>query len=93
MGCLPVVADVVQASGGQLRINVGSASGLQVGDEWVVASDRNAVQRSLEPGVLEQTVLAQVQFVGAYFAELRAIAGNKQNVQVNWTAWSARALN
>lgn len=93
LGCLPVVADVVQASGGQLRINVGSASGLQVGDEWVVASDRNAVQRSLEPGVLEQTVLAQVQFVGAYFAELRAIAGNKQNVQVNWTAWSARALN
>jgi len=93
LGCLPVVADVVQAAGGQLRINVGSAAGLQVGDEWVVASDRNAVQRALEPGVMEQTVLTQVQSVGAYHAELRAIAGNKQNVQTSWTAWSAKALH
>jgi len=91
LGCLTVVADVVQAGGAQMRINVGSAAGLQVGDEWVVASDHSAVQRALEPGVLEQTVLAQVQSVGAYYAELRAVAGNPQNVKPNWTAWSANA--
>jgi hypothetical protein len=91
LGCLPVVADVVQAAGSQLRINIGSAAGLQVGDEWVVANDHNAVQRALEPGIVDQTVLAQVQSVGPYSAELRAIAGAKQNVQTNWTAWSASA--
>jgi hypothetical protein len=92
LGCLPVVADVVQAGGAQLQINVGSAAGVQVGDEWILANDQNAVQRALEPGVVDQTVLAQVQSVGAYHAELRAIAGNKQNVQASWTAWSASAL-
>jgi hypothetical protein len=92
LGCLPVVADVVQAGGAQLRINVGSAAGVQVGDEWILANDQNAVQRALEPGVVDQTVLAQVQSVGTYHAELRAIAGNKQNVQASWTAWSAKAL-
>ena len=92
LGCLPVVADVVQAGGAQVRINIGSAAGLRVGDEWVLANDQSAVQRALEPGVVDQTVLAQVQFVGTHHAELRAIAGNNQNVQTHWTAWPASAL-
>jgi hypothetical protein len=92
LGCLPVVADVVQAGGAQVRINIGSAAGLRVGDEWVLANDQSAVQRALEPGVVDQTVLAQVQFVGTHHAELRATAGNNQNVQTHWTAWPASAL-
>lgn len=92
LGCLPVVADVVQAAGTQVRINVGSASGVRVGDEWVLAHDKTVVQRALEPGVVDHTVLARVQAVGPYHAELRAIAGNPNHVKPRWTAWSAKAL-
>ena len=92
LGCLPVVADVVQAAGAQLRFNVGSAAGVRVGDEWVLAHDKTVVQRALEPGVVDQTVLARVQAVGPYHAELRAIAGNPNHVKPSWTAWSAQAL-
>ena len=92
LGCLPVVADVVQAAGAQLRVNVGSAAGVRVGDEWVLAHDKTVVQRALEPGVVDQTVLARVQAVGPYHAELRAIAGKPSHVKPSWTAWSAQAL-
>ena len=92
LGCLPVVADVVQAAGAQLRVNVGSAAGVRVGDEWVLAHDKTVVQRALEPGVVDQTVLARVHAVGPYHAELRAIAGKPSHVKPSWTAWSAQAL-
>ena len=92
LGCLPVVADVVQAAGAQLRVNVGSAAGVRVGDEWVLAHDKTVVQRALEPSVVDQTVLARVQAVGPYHAELRAIAGKPSHVKPSWTAWSAQAL-
>lgn len=92
LGCLPVVADVVQAAGAQLRLNVGSAAGVRVGDEWVLAHDKTVVQRALEPSVVDQTVLARVQAVGPYHAELRAIAGKPSHVKPSWTAWSAQAL-
>lgn len=92
LACLPVVGDVVQAGGAQVRINVGSAAGVRVGDEWVLAHDQQVVQRALEPGVVNQTVLAVVQSVGPYYAELRPVAGNQKNVQTSWTAWSADAL-
>lgn len=92
LACVPVVADVVQAAGAQVRINVGSAAGVRLGDEWVLAHDQHVVQRGLEPGVVNQTVLAQVQSVGPYYAELRPVAGEAKNVQTTWTAWLADAL-
>lgn len=92
LACVAVVADVTQATGAQVRINVGGAAGVRVGDEWVLAHDQQVVQRALEPGVLNQTVLAQVKSVGPYYAELRPVAGDAKNVQTTWTAWSAEAL-
>lgn len=92
LACLPVVGDVVQAGGAQVRINIGGVAGVRVGDEWVLAHDQRVVQRALEPGVVNQTVLAVVQSVGPYYAELRPVAGNQKNVQTSWTAWSADAL-
>lgn len=91
LGCLAVMADVTQAGGPQIRINAGAAAGVRVGDEWVIARDRNLVQRALEPGIAAQTVLARVQAVGEHYAQLRPLAGDKQNIQTTWTAWSAEA--
>ena len=91
LACQAVVADVTQAASAQVRINAGSAAGVRVGDEWVLAHQQGAVQRALEPGASGQTVLAKVQSVGEYYAQLRPVAGAAQNVQNTWTAWSAEA--
>lgn len=91
LGCQAVMADVTQAAAAQVRINVGSAAGVRVGDEWVLAHDQNGVQRALEPGAAAQTVLAKVQAVGEYYAQLRPLKDTKQTIQTTWTAWSAEA--
>jgi len=92
LACTPVIADVTQAGGAQFRVNAGSAAGVRVGDEWVLAHDQAAVQGALNPAAAAQTVLAKVQSVGTFYAQLRPIAGDAQNVQTSWTAWSADAL-
>ena len=86
---LPVIADVTQAAGAQLRVNAGSAAGVRVGDEWVLAHDQAAVQGALNPAAVAQTVLAKVQSVGPFYAQLKPVAGNGQSVQTSWSAWSA----
>jgi hypothetical protein len=91
LGCQMVMAEVTQAAGAQVRINVGSAAGVRVGDDWILANDQNAVQRPLEPGAVSQTVLAKVQSVGEHHAVVRATAGAMQNVKTSWTAWPAEA--
>ncbi len=91
LACQTVTADVTPAAGTQVRINAGSAAGVRVGDEWVIAHDQNGVQRALEPGAAAQTVLAKVQSVGEHYAQLRPVAGNAQNISNTWTAWSAEA--
>jgi len=91
LGCQAVMADVTQAAAAQVRINVGSAAGVRVGDEWVLANDQNGVERALEPGAAAQIVLAKVQTVGEYYAQLRPLNDTKQTIQTTWTAWSAEA--
>ena len=91
LACVPVIADVTQATGAQLRVNAGSAAGVRVGDEWVLAHDQSGVQGALNPGAAGQTVLARVQSVGPYHAQLKTVAGNGQSVQTSWSAWSAEA--
>ncbi len=91
LACLPVIADVTQAAGAQLRVNAGSVAGVRVGDEWVLAHDQDAVQGALNPSAVTQTVLAKVQAVGSYYAQLKPVAGNGQIVQTSWSAWSADA--
>jgi hypothetical protein len=91
LACLPVIADVTQAAGAQLRVNAGSVAGVRIGDEWVLAHDQDAVQGALNPAAVTQTVLAKVQAVGSYSAQLKPVAGNGQIVQTSWSAWSAEA--
>lgn len=89
LACKPLQAQVTQANGAQVRINMGSAAGVKVGDEWLLADGQKFPQRLLEAGVASQTVLARVQLVGEHFAQLKPVAGPLQSVQLQWSAWSA----
>jgi hypothetical protein len=89
MVCQAVVGEVTQAAGKQFRINLGAASGVRVGDIWVLADAAKLPQRALEPGNTANTVMAKVQYVTAHYAQLTPTAGPAQNVQTRWAAWSA----
>ena len=89
MVCQTVVGEVTQALGKQFRINLGAASGVRVGDTWVLADASKLPQRALEPGSAGQTVMAKVQYVTEHYAQLTPTAGPAQNVQTRWAAWSA----
>ena len=90
LNCRAVTAEVTQANGALLRINAGSVAGVRVGDEWFLADGQNFPQRILERGIPSQTVLAKVQYVGPFDAELRAVAGPGPSVQRHWSAWFAQ---
>ena len=90
LNCRAVTAEVTQANGALLRINAGSVAGVRVGDEWFLADGQSFPQRILERGIPSQTVLAKVQFVGPYDAQLLAVAGPGPSVQRRWSAWSAQ---
>lgn len=89
MSCQTVMAEVTQAQGKQFRINVGTASGVRVGDTWVLADASKLPQRALEPGNTANTVMAKVQYVTEHYAQLTPLAGPAQNVQTRWAAWAA----
>ncbi len=86
--CLPVVARVTQATPSEFRINAGAASGVRVGDEWLLADEHKIPQRLLEANSTVSSVLATVQVVDQHHAVLRVQAGAANNVRRNWVAWA-----
>jgi hypothetical protein len=86
--CLPVVAQVTQATPSELRINVGAAAGVRMGDEWLLGDEQTIPQRLLEADSGSNIVLAKVQFIGQHHALLQVQAGASSNVQRNWIAWA-----
>lgn len=88
LACLPVVAQVTQATKSEFRINAGAAAGVRIGDEWLLADEQKIPQRLLEADIASNTVLAKVQFVDQYHALLQVQAGVTNSVQRNWIAWA-----
>jgi hypothetical protein len=88
LSCLPVMAQVTQAAPSEFRINAGAASGVRVGDEWLLADEYKIPQRLLEANSTQSSVLATVQLVDQHHALLRVQAGAANNVQRNWVAWA-----
>ncbi|MFZ2738502.1 MAG: hypothetical protein WBI20_08845 [Burkholderiaceae bacterium] len=89
LSCLPVMAQVTQATKSGLRINAGTAAGVRIGDQWLLADGQKIPQRLLEADVATHTVLAKVQYVDQYHAQLQVQAGTAGKVQRNWAAWAA----
>jgi hypothetical protein len=92
LACRAFNPQVIFADGGQFQIDAGSASGVQVGDEWVLVNGHQIPQRSLDAGVIAQTVLARVSSVSEGSARLQWLAGPQKAVQTQWRAWPARSL-
>jgi hypothetical protein len=92
LACRAFNPQVTQAEGTQFQIDAGAASGIQVGDEWVLVNGQQIPQRSLDAGVIAQTVLARVSSVSEGSAQLQWLAGPQKAVQAQWRAWPARSL-
>jgi len=77
----------VQVTSARMTINAGESAGLRVGDKLMIA-DANVLPRyTLEPEALDAAVLAEVKSVTPYQAELKQVAGRKQNFKGAWVAW------
>ena len=92
LACRAFNPHVTLADGPQFQIDAGTASGIQVGDEWVLVNSQQIPQRSLDAGVIAQTVLARVSSVSEGSARLQWLAGPQKAVQAQWRAWPARSL-
>ena len=92
LACRAFNPQVTLVNGAQFQIDAGAASGIQVGDEWVLVNAQQIPQRSLDAGVIAQTVLARVSSVGEGSAQLQWLAGPQKAVQAQWRAWPARGM-
>jgi len=76
----------------QLQINAGTFSGVRKGDEWLVANPAQFPSGLLGKEGAPQTVLAKVQSVTPYNAQLVVLAGPAQAAQPEWRAWPTETL-
>lgn len=86
LACETVEPEIVATESGQWVLNMGSLAGLRVGDEWVLVNPSQLPERSMEPGALEQMVVARVTQVQALRALVRLEAGNARAPQPGWVA-------
>ena len=92
LACRAFNPQVTLVNGNQFQIDAGAASGIQLGDEWVLVNAQQIPQRSLDAGVIAQTVLARVSSVAEGSAQLQWLAGPQKSVQVQWRAWPAQGM-
>jgi hypothetical protein len=87
--CQPISPQVTSTSTQVIEINAGELAGVKKGDEWLVANPDRFPTELLSKEGAPQTLLAKVQSVSAYNAQLLVLAGPAHAVQSNWRAWPA----
>jgi hypothetical protein len=92
VACEGITPTVTEVNPGFIRINAGSESGIRKGDEWLLADPRKFPSQLMDKNGASQTLLAQVENVSPYQAELTILAGPAQSVQKNWRAWPTETL-
>ena len=92
VACEPVIPTVTAVRTDTIVINAGSESGIRKGDEWLLADPRKFPSQLMDKNGASQTLLAQVENVSPYQAELTILAGPAQSVQKNWRAWPTETL-
>jgi len=92
LACRAFNPRITLASGTEFQMDAGAASGVQEGDEWILVNSQQIPQRSLDAGVIAETVLARVSSVSEGSAQLQWLAGPQKSVQPQWRAWPARSL-
>jgi hypothetical protein len=92
LSCQPIVPAVTAVAGAQLQINAGALTGVRKGDELLIANPARFPAEMAGKQGAPQTVLASVQSVSAYSAQLVVAAGPAQTVQPQWRAWPTESL-
>lgn len=92
LSCHAITPTVTAVYSQQMQINAGALAGVRKGDEWLVANPARFPGELLSKEGAPQTLLAQVQAVSAYSAQLVVLAGPAQAVQADWRAWPTDTL-
>jgi hypothetical protein len=92
LSCQIITPSVTAVFPQQLQINAGTFTGVRKGDEWLVASPAQFPSGLLGKEGAPQTLLAKVQSVTPYNAQLVVLAGPAQAVQPEWRAWPTETL-
>jgi hypothetical protein len=86
LSCKVPQFQVLNVRAGSVRIAGGSASGIRVGTQMVLADRQKLPLRALEPRALERMAMAEVVSVSDYYAELKVTAGAKFPANAQWVA-------
>lgn len=92
LGCQQPTPMVTAVYGKQLEINAGSLAGVKRGDEWLVANPMYFPSELAGKDGASQTLLAKVQSVTPFNAQLVVLAGPAQVAQTEWRAWPTEVL-
>ena len=92
LSCHAINPAVTAVNAQQLQINAGALAGVRKGDELLVANPARFPKELLSKEGAPQTLLAQVQSVSAYNAQLVVLAGPAQAAQADWRAWPTDTL-
>ena len=92
LSCHAINPTVTDAAAGQMQINAGALAGVRKGDELLVAHPARFPNELMSKEGAPQTLLAQVQSVSPYNAQLVVLAGPAQAAQANWKAWPTDTL-
>lgn len=87
LACVAPQFQVLNREGAsRYRIAAGHASGLKIGDRLVMVDPSKIPGRVLEPNALDRLAMAQVESLGAYYAELKQVAGPALPGGTSWVA-------
>lgn len=92
LNCQPIVPVVTAVAGQQIQINAGALNGIRKGDEMLVANPARFPAEMAGKDGAPKTLLASVQSVSPYNAQLVVVAGPAQTVQPQWRAWPTETL-
>jgi hypothetical protein len=81
--CEPFQPKILRVQGSELIINAGQASGIQVGDEWLIAPAPGLHRNWMQDQALQNLRLTKVSAVDSYFSKLIVLAGPPASARVN----------
>ena len=92
LSCQQNVPVVTAVNGSQIEINAGSMAGVKKGDEWLIANPAYFPKELAGKEGAPQTLLAKVQYVTPFNAQLIVLAGPAKSVQADWRAWPTETI-
>lgn len=87
LACQAPQVQVLHSQADRVQVDQGALAGLRPGQEWLISDRRKVPAQVLEPGAADAMVLARIERVDAQRAELRVLAGPRDQIRPRWQAW------